>query len=443
MPFAHAADNRRMTPRTLLHALAPRIAVLGILAAPLLIEGCGVGHTTQPITVPPLSAVIIEGADHDTLAIGARRLLVAVGVDSASGDTLHGLPLSWATTDPSVATVSSNGQVTGVSEGSAKIIASGAGKADTVAFFVRPAARGWITVGNTQATEDLHGVFFLSSGRTGWAVGNGGVILKSSDAGATWSRQVPTTFNLNAVAFSGSTGFVVGANGTVLKSTNLGVTWSPVIQSATSQTLRDVAMIDALHVWIVGNAGVLIGTDDGGASWTKIVTGTTSALNSIAFSGTDGWVVGDLATTLGTHDGVSWYKVPAGEIPVGVRLMGVSRRTQPATIGASGAVAVGVNGTVTRAATTSDSLAWALSNAGASYDLNAASFPIGQIVFAVGANTGVGAVVASSDGGMTWNVPQASPASTQLNDVMFVDALRGWAVGNSGRIRHTASGGQP
>jgi photosystem II stability/assembly factor-like uncharacterized protein len=300
-------------------------------------------------------------------------------------------------------------------------------------------------VSNTQATEDLHGVFFLSSGRTGWAVGNGGVILKSSDAGATWSRQVPTTFNLFGVAFSGTTGFAVGANGTVLKSVDLGAHWSPVVvPQAASATLHDVAMLDALRVRMVGTFGVLVVSDDGGATWTKITTGTTSALNSIAFSGSDGWVVGDLGTTFGTHDGgASWYRVSAGEIPTGNRLLGVSRRSQPATLDASGAVAVGVNGTVIRAATTADSLAWVLENAGASFDLNAVSFPLGQVVFAVGSNSGVGAVVASNDGGVTWNVPQTSPASTQLNDVFFVDALRGWAVGNSGRIRHTASGGQP
>src|SRR5262249_15142033 len=151
---------------------------------------------------------------------------VAVGVDSASGDTLHGLGFTWSTNDPSVATVSGSGLVTGMSEGSARIVASGGGRADTVQLFVRPASAGWILVANTQTTQDLHGVFFLSSGRTGWAVGNGGTILKSSDAGASWTRQTPTTFNLLGVHFSGSTGYAIGANGTILRSTDLGASWT-------------------------------------------------------------------------------------------------------------------------------------------------------------------------------------------------------------------------
>src|SRR5689334_7172498 len=143
-----------MNPRTTLLRPVARLAALAVLAAPLVIAGCSnMSHTTQPITVPPLSAVVVEGPDHDTLALGVRLQLVAVGVDSASGDTLRGLPLGWSSTDPSVATVSSNGLVLGVSEGSARIIASGSGKSDTVSLFARPAARGWITVSNTQATE--------------------------------------------------------------------------------------------------------------------------------------------------------------------------------------------------------------------------------------------------------------------------------------------------
>src|SRR5258706_2248322 len=218
-----------MNPRTPLLRRPAGLVAVAVLAAPLMIAGCSnMSHTTQPIVVPPLSAVVVEGPDHDTLAIGAKLQLIAVGVDSASGDTLRGLPLGWSSTDLSVATVTSNGQVLGLSEGSARIIASGSGKSDTVSLFVRPAARGWITVSNTQATEDLHGVFFLSSGRTGWVVGNGGVILKSSDAGATWSRQTPTTFNLSAVAVSGSPRVSVGASHTGLKAPNLGGSRAPV-----------------------------------------------------------------------------------------------------------------------------------------------------------------------------------------------------------------------
>jgi photosystem II stability/assembly factor-like uncharacterized protein len=35
------------------------------------------------------------------------------------------------------------------------------------------------------------------------------------------------------------------------------------------------------------------------------------------------------------------------------------------------------------------------------------------------------------------------PVPTTLRDVYFIDELRGWAVGDNGRIVHTGSGGKP
>lgn len=432
-----------MISRLTLLRTARRAVALAAVTVPIVIAGCGhTGSLLAPAPLPPLSAVVIYGPDHDTLAIGGKLILQAVGVDSASGDTLAGLNLDWASTDASVATVA-NGRVSGVSEGSARIIASGSGKADTVQVFVRPAGSGWLIVPNTLTTTNLRGVFFLSSGRTGWAVGDGGTILKSSDAGGTWSRQNPTAFNLHAVHFSGTIGMAVGANGTVLYSSDLGTTWTAlVVPQAASNVLNDVILLDATHAFAVGGGGTLIRTTDGGAHWTRITTSTAVSLNGIAFSGADGWVVGDQGAIFGTHDGgASWYRVTPAEVPTTNRLLGVARRSQPVTLDASGAVAVGAAGVVLRAATTADSIAWSLANAGASYQLNAVTLPIGQLLFAAG-QAGSGAILRSDDGGVTWT-PQQAFASGSVNDIIFVDAYRGWAVGEGGLIRHTATGGVP
>ena len=47
---------------------------------------------------------------------------------------------------------------------------------------------------------------------------------------------------------------------------------------------------------------------------------------------------------------------------------------------------------------------------------------------------------ANSSFGATW-IPQTPRSQYALNDVYFVDRQHGWAVGNSGVIRHTARGG--
>ncbi len=60
--------------------------------------------------------------------------------------------------------------------------------------------------------------------------------------------------------------------------------------------------------------------------------------------------------------------------------------------------------------------------------------------YAVGFN-GTGILLRTADSGVDWT-SQPTPVSTTLHGVFFVDGLRGWVVGDGGRILHTGSGGQ-
>jgi photosystem II stability/assembly factor-like uncharacterized protein len=62
--------------------------------------------------------------------------------------------------------------------------------------------------------------------------------------------------------------------------------------------------------------------------------------------------------------------------------------------------------------------------------------------FAVGWNGTVGVVLHTSDGGETWGAPQTVSSQYRLRGVFFLDARRGWVVGDNGTIRHTTSGGE-
>lgn len=69
-------------------------------------------------------------------------------------------------------------------------------------------------------------IFFLNQ-NLGWAVGNYGHILKTTDGGETWNHQNSgVTQELNDVEFiDENIGWAVGMNGVVLHSTNGGTTW--------------------------------------------------------------------------------------------------------------------------------------------------------------------------------------------------------------------------
>ncbi len=72
--------------------------------------------------------------------------------------------------------------------------------------------------------------------------------------------------------------------------------------------------------------------------------------------------------------------------------------------------------------------------------LQGVDFPIMASGFAVGR---VGEILHSTDAGITWT-DQISGTSANLNDVSFAsDALQGIAVGDSGTILWTTSGGGP
>ena len=77
---------------------------------------------------------------------------------------------------------------------------------------------------STLFPQGLQGIDFPKP-ESGFAVGFGGVILKSSDLGLTWSAQTSGTFfDLFDVHFAGDalTGIAVGAAGTILQTTNGG-----------------------------------------------------------------------------------------------------------------------------------------------------------------------------------------------------------------------------
>ena len=76
---------------------------------------------------------------------------------------------------------------------------------------------------------------FLPGGVVGYRVGSCGLILKTTDGGATWRQlQSGSLATLTSVSFVGSRGCVVGANGTALVTSDAGVTWSSVASGTVS-----------------------------------------------------------------------------------------------------------------------------------------------------------------------------------------------------------------
>src|SRR6185369_7376777 len=202
----------RARPRGHLDMRRNRLALAALLSASCaaMFTGCNCGTSTLAPPLPPVSAVQIT-PPLDTLVVGTQRQFTAVALDTNSV-AVPGAAIAWSSGDAGVVTVSSSGLATAVGEGVTQVIASAGGKADTatVAAFFQP---GWYAQPSS-TTNSLWGVFFLPDGRNGWAVGDAGTIVHTTDAGVSWAAQVSTTsFNLRAVWFtSAQVGYAAGFN---------------------------------------------------------------------------------------------------------------------------------------------------------------------------------------------------------------------------------------
>jgi photosystem II stability/assembly factor-like uncharacterized protein/lipoprotein-anchoring transpeptidase ErfK/SrfK len=286
------------------------------------------------------------------------------------------------------------------------------------------AAGGWkAAAGGT--TGNLAGVAAPTAGLR-WAVGAGGVIVASTDGGATWAAQASgVTQDLKAVAFADAThGWAVGSGGVILATADGGATWAPQT-SGTTADLGGVAAADTTHAWAVGAGGVILATTDG-ATWKPQTSGTTADLSGVAAADTThAWAVGAGGAIVATADGSAWTAQTSGTTQT-LRAVTASDATH--------AVAVGAAGTILG---TADGSAWTARTSGTTRDLLGVDYGDAAYIWASGA---AGTVLRSVDGGGAW-AAQTTGSSADLAAVAFVDPGRGAVAGAAGTILTTTSGG--
>jgi hypothetical protein len=138
------------------------------------------------------------------------------------------------------------------------------------------------------------------------AVGEGGVIVKTTDGGASWSsRTSGTSEDLYGINFGAGGVVAVGANGTMIVSVDLGETWAPRT-SGTTADLHAVSTSTQNSAWTtaVGDGGTIVKTTNAGATWFPQFTPTTEDLRGVyALANALQFAVGIDGTVLKTTDG--------------------------------------------------------------------------------------------------------------------------------------------
>jgi photosystem II stability/assembly factor-like uncharacterized protein len=205
----------------------------------------------------------------------------------------------------------------------------GKGKATPYRSIIRTTNGGSLWIARNTSETPLYGVKFITRGH-GWACGDGGVILRTTDLGATWQTQsTGVTNGLYWITFKDTLhGWACGSGGRVLWTTDGGNAWNTG-NSGVTQYLNSIAFADTLTGFAVSDNGLIIRSTDGGRNWVSDTSKVYANLTAVcALDSTHVWTVGSFGMVLG------WGE--AGNTGIEERVQGIQGpRVQETALGQS------------------------------------------------------------------------------------------------------------
>ena len=152
---------------------------------------------------------------------------------------------------------------------------------------------------------------------TGWAVGDLGTIIKTTDGGGSWRMIETNTVSpiLKIRSINGQTVIASGYDGLILRSTDGGETFSQVMSGlGEGFDLWGLELVNDTLGWACGATG-LIKTTDAGESWEIVnIPGFTGNLWWIDFMNENyGFIAADGNVLRTTDGGNNWQILPAGD----------------------------------------------------------------------------------------------------------------------------------
>ncbi len=154
------------------------------------------GTSAITVTFVPVSTVTVTPASAN-LAVGQTVQLTATPKD-ANGNTLTGRTITWATSNASVATVTTSGSVKGVTAGSATITATSEGQSGSSAISVRIVPVATVAVSPASASVQVGGTVQLTA------------VTKDSAGNTLTGRTITWASSNSTVATVSTTGLVSG-----------------------------------------------------------------------------------------------------------------------------------------------------------------------------------------------------------------------------------------
>ncbi len=192
-------------------------------------------------------------------------------------------------------------------------------KSNAVLFFLMVShwlwaqEQGWNIVNPVSEGMNLNSVSFYGENE-GFAVGNKGCILHTTDGGDNWEKMdSPTNKNLFGVYCLGiQQTIAVGAGGIILKRTSPSLNWT-IVTEGSFHILYDVQFINQDEGFICGQFGTILRSSNGGNSWTELSTNTMASFRGLDFPEPGSILaVGEAGAMLKSSDnGSTWSVLPA------------------------------------------------------------------------------------------------------------------------------------
>jgi len=303
-----------------------------------------------------------------------------------------------------------------------------------LSFSMAVYAQDWISL-NSGTSNHLNSICFPDT-NIGYAVGDYGTILKTTDGGLIWTSQFSDdSYHFNAVSFiDPDTGYIVGYRyltgypGIFLKTTDGGLNW--INQDIdTTYHFGAIQLLGADTIFIIGSR--ILKTFDGGINWSVLTTpegGAFWACNSnIFYLGCNHIQIYNT-----TDGGINWISQIYAGWPGDFYEIRFSNYNYGLAVG--GGFAQGYNYDLLYY--TRDGNDWIQSTYQSDKDYRSVFFTDDTTAYAVGT---YGSIIKTVDAGENFT-DQISGTSNHLNSVFFIGSDIGYIAGNNGTILKTSSG---
>ena len=144
----------------------------------------------------------------------------------------------------------------------------------------------------TGTTKTIYDICPIAANQVVLAAGSGEYCISSDGATFTKVGAVAGTPNLRAVKFRNGVGILPAASGKIYRTTSWNVLPTLVYTATNTAELYDVEFVDDNIVYVVGQYGTILKSEDAGLNWTEEASLTTEVLQKVRLNGGKLWAVG-------------------------------------------------------------------------------------------------------------------------------------------------------